>query len=203
MSNRITQTKRKLEQIINGVEFENLELKLGYILVKPNGAKELKKILKDLKTYGFKTFECYVVKNYSEISKELWQVVKKKNFRKDIYEEKIFKKIYGNNGMLVFVGKENISHEKLVEDINSWSKDYYTRYKQFVNKNINDEEQLGEIFENYITKFIEIPYDNKENLFYQIKIFVKKKITNNTNEISKKEQNLISNGKTFKTMNKK
>lgn len=91
------------------------EYKYSFIIVKPNGAKHLSTYLRELKKRNFDILGIFAVHNHEEVNLALHPT---EGERRHIIPINIMlKDFYGDNAILILIGKKNIEYESLVSEI--------------------------------------------------------------------------------------
>ena len=95
-----------------------METKYDYIIVKPNGAKYLKICLDILRWRGFKIIGIYGIKDFEKVNMKLHPLESEQE--KIIPITKMFLDYFGNYGVVIIIGKKNITYEKFAEMVNNF-----------------------------------------------------------------------------------
>ena len=91
------------------------EYKYSFIIVKPNGAKHLETYLSELKKRKFNILGIFAIHNHEEINLRLHITERERSHIIPI--NRMFKDFYGNNAILILIGKKNIEYNDLVSEI--------------------------------------------------------------------------------------
>lgn len=85
------------------------DMKVSYVILKPNAAKHYKHIIKDIMSNHFTILGQYAIFDYDTVNMTLHQD-QPASMRYIIPISRMFKDFYGNYGILVVLGKSNISY---------------------------------------------------------------------------------------------
>lgn len=91
------------------------EYKYSFIIVKPNGAKHLSTYLSELKRRKIDILGIFAIHNHEEVNLALHLTERERSHILPI--NMMFKDFYGDNAILILVGKKNIKYEDFVSEI--------------------------------------------------------------------------------------
>ena len=96
-------------------------MKYSYLIVKPNGNRHLRTYIAELNRHGYEILGFYAVKDYATLNVVLHPTIPEQ--RHIIPINTMFKDCYGNYGVLIVIGKPNITYENLVRDVYAFKAD--------------------------------------------------------------------------------
>lgn len=103
----------RLEEVfsrLNNYELMSFEeYKYSFVIVKPNGARHLKLYIQELEKSGIDVLGYYGVNNHEQINLALHQTERELSHVVPI--NKWFKDFFGNQGIIILIGKKNISYD--------------------------------------------------------------------------------------------
>lgn len=88
------------------------EYKYSFIIVKPNGAKHLSAYLSELKKWKIDILGIFAIHNHEEVNLALHLTERERSHIIPI--NMMFKDFYGDNAILILIGKKNIKYEDFV-----------------------------------------------------------------------------------------
>lgn len=109
------------KDIENYAKLDYKSMKYSYLIVKPNGNRHLRTYIEELNRNGYDILGFYAVKDYATLNVVLHPTLPEQ--RHIIPINTMFKDCYGNYGILIVIGKSNISYENLVKDVYAFKAD--------------------------------------------------------------------------------
>lgn len=97
------------------------DFKYSYLIVKPNGNRHFRTYVEELKKKGFEIFGYYSVMDYATINVALHPTPPEQ--RHIVPINNMFKDCYGNYGVLILIGKANITYEDFVKEVYAFKSD--------------------------------------------------------------------------------
>lgn len=109
------------DDISNYEVLEFSDFKYSYLIVKPNGNRHFRTYVEELKKKGFEIFGYYSVMDYATINVALHPTPPEQ--RHIVPINNMFKDCYGNYGVLILIGKANITYEDFVKEVYAFKSD--------------------------------------------------------------------------------
>lgn len=215
--------EKEMTRILNGdskLRFE--DLKISYLILKPNAEKHYKEIIETLEKNQFIILNQYAIFDYETVNMAL-HIKQPKAMKYLIPISRLYKDLYGNYGILVVIGKKNITYENFCLQVVSIKKYLRSKYEyQYVSytfdtskiDNINEQQKLMIMDRNGIEvkkdKFNETgtfmvfsinevhsPDENLENTYNELCILNNMELFNEDNILPKTIINYMKRYKTF------
>jgi hypothetical protein len=88
------------------------EYKFSFIIVKPNGAKHISTYLEELKKWSIDILDIFAIHNHEKVNLALHLTERERSHIIPI--NMMFKDFYGDNAVLILIGKKNIEYSEFV-----------------------------------------------------------------------------------------
>ena len=104
------------------------ELKVSYLILKPNAARHYKVIVNEIEKQQYTIIGQYAIRDYETLNMAL-HVEQPESMKYIIPISRMYNDFYGNYGVLLLIGKSNITYENFCLQVVSLKQNLRARFK--------------------------------------------------------------------------
>ena len=135
------------------------ELKISYLILKPNAARHYKVIVNEIEKQQYTIIGQYAIRDYETLNMAL-HVEQPESMKYIIPISRMYNDFYGNYGVLLLIGKSNITYENFCLQVVSLKQNLRARFKFSYIAYAFDTSELGR--ENQHQRLVVVDKDGKQ-----------------------------------------
>ena len=135
------------------------ELKISYLILKPNAARHYKVIVNEIEKQQYTIIGQYAIRDYETLNMAL-HVEQPESMKYIIPISRMYNDFYGNYGVLLLIGKSNITYENFCLQVVSLKQNLRARFKFSYIAYAFDTSELGR--ENLHQRLVVVDKDGKQ-----------------------------------------
>ena len=137
------------------------ELKVSYLILKPNAARHYKVIVNEIEKQQYTIIGQYAIRDYETLNMAL-HVEQPESMKYIIPISRMYNDFYGNYGVLLLIGKSNITYENFCLQVVSLKQNLRARFKFSYIAYAFDTSELGR--ENLHQRLVVVDKDGKQTV---------------------------------------